>query len=224
MIKVYGKTTLLNDAEQQKKMLANRGISGTYTFQNGKMKEYTGSYEKKMLEFLDKVMGFGPDDIIMPGPTIDYIYKGDHHQWITDALIVPYNLIIEVKDGGDNPNKRVMTSYREKQIAKEEMITSMGTYNYIRLTNNQFDQLIQILYELKMQMINDNEQNRKAIVRVNEDVNLLQEAVLDGIHLKPLNSTEDPFEKELEKSMQHTNTSSVVQGILESQDIYFFLK
>ena len=73
-------------------------------------------------------------------------------------------------------------------------------------------------------MINDNEQNRKAIVRVNEDVNLLQEAVLDGIHLKPLNSTEDPFEKELEKSMQHTNTSSVIQGILESQDIYFFLK
>lgn len=216
MIKVYGKTTLLNDAEQQKKMLANRGISGTYTFQNGKMKEYTGSYEKKMLEFLDKVMGFDPDDIIMPGPTIDYIYKGESHQWITDALIVPYNLIIEVKDGGDNPNKRVMTSYREKQIAKEEMITSMGTYNYIRLTNNQFEQLIQILYELKMQMINDTEENKKAIVRVNEDVNLLQEAVLDGIHIKPLNSNEDPFEKELEKSMKTNTDNTAVQSILES--------
>lgn len=197
MIKVYGKTTLLNDANQQKKMLANRGISGTYKFENGKQKEYTGSYEKKMIEFLDKVMGFDPNDIIMPGPTLDYEYKGEHHQWITDALIVPYNLIIEVKDGGDNPNKRVMTSYREKQIAKEQMITNMGTYNYLRLTNNQFDQLLEVLYELKMQMINDSEENRKIIIKINENSNLLQEAVLDGIHLNTLNPYEDSFEKEL---------------------------
>lgn len=215
MLKVYGKTTLLNDANQQKKMLANRGISGVYTFQNGKLKEYTGSYEKKMLEFLDKIMGFDPDDIIMPGPTIDYIYKGEHHKWITDALIVPYNLVIEVKDGGDNPNKRVMTTYREKQIAKEEMITNMGTYNYIRLTNNQFEQLIEILYELKMQMLNDNEETRKAIIRVNEDTDLVHEAVLDGIHLSPLNNYEDPFERELKESMKSSNNSSTIKSFLE---------
>ena len=212
MMKVYGKTTLLNDANQQKKMLANRGISGVYTFQNGKMKEYTGSYEKKMLEFLDKIMGFDPDDIIMPGPTIDYVYKGKHHQWITDALIVPYNLVIEVKDGGDNPNKRVMTTYREKQIAKEEMITNMGTYNYIRLTNNQFEQLIEILYELKMQMLNDNEDTRKAIIRVNEDTDLVHEAVLDGIHLSPL-GYEDPFEKEMNQMMNRRGNT--VKPMLE---------
>ena len=217
MMKVYGKTTLLNDANQQKKMLANRGISGVYTFQNGKLKEYTGSYEKKMLEFLDKIMGFDPDDIIMPGPTIDYVYKGEHHKWITDALIVPYNLVIEVKDGGDNPNKRVMTTYREKQIAKEEMITNMGTYNYIRLTNNQFEQLIEILYELKMQMLNDNEETRKAIIRVNEDTNLVHEAVLDGIHLSPLNSYEDSFEKEMNQTMNRSNT---VKPMLESSNNY----
>ena len=215
MLKVYGKTTLLNDADQQKKMLANRGISGTYTFQNGKLKEYTGSYEKKMLEFLDKIMGFDPDDIIMPGPTIDYVYKGKHHQWITDALIVPYNLIIEVKDGGDNPNKRVMTTYREKQIAKEEMITNMGTYNYIRLTNNQFEQLIEILYELKMQMLNDNEETRKAIIKVNEDTDLVHEAVLNGIHLSPLNSYEDPFEREINQMMNRSNSSNAVKPMLE---------
>lgn len=223
MLKVYGKTTLLNDANQQKKMLANRGISGTYTFQNGKLKEYTGSYEKKMLEFLDKVMGFDPDDIIMPGPTIDYIYKGEHHQWITDALIVPYNLVIEVKDGGDNPNKRVMTTYREKQIAKEEMITNMGTYNYIRLTNNQFEQLIQILYELKMQMINDNDENKKAIIRVNENADITQEAVLDGIHLKPLNSYEDSFEREINEKMNTNNSNSAINSFLEMYNYTFKL-
>jgi hypothetical protein len=212
MIKVYGKTTLLNDANQQKKMLANRGISGTYKFENGKQKEYTGSYEKKMIEFLDKVMGFDPDDIIMPGPTLDYEYKGEHHQWITDALIVPYNLIIEVKDGGDNPNKRVMTSYREKQVAKEQMITNMGTYNYLRLTNNQFDQLLEVLYELKMQMINDSEENRKVIIKINENSNLLQEAVLDGIHLNTLNPYEDSFEKELDTKFNTSRNTILLES------------
>ena len=168
MLKVYGKTTLLNDPEQQKKMLANRSISGIYKFTNGKVKEYTGSFEKKFLVFMDTIMGYDPDDIIMPGPTLEYEYKGEKHQWITDALIVPYNLIIEIKDGGDFKNNRSMVSYREKQVAKEEMITNMGKYNYLRLTNNQFGQLIDILYELKMQMIDDSDDNKKAIVKIHE--------------------------------------------------------
>lgn len=168
MLKVYGKTTLLNDPEQQKKMLANRSISGVYKFSNGKIKEYTGSFEKKFLQFMDTMMGYDPDDIIMPGPTLEYEYNGEKHQWITDALIVPYNLIIEVKDGGDFKNNRSMVSYREKQVAKEEMITNMGKYNYLRLTNNQFGQLIDILYDLKMQMIDDSDDNKKTIVKIHE--------------------------------------------------------
>ena len=173
MLKVYGKTTLLNDPEQQKKMLANRSISGVYKFSNGKIKEYTGSFEKKFLQFMDTMMGYDPDDIIMPGPTLEYEYNGEKHQWITDALIVPYNLIIEVKDGGDFKNNRSMVSYREKQVAKEEMITNMGKYNYLRLTNNQFGQLIDILYDLKMQMIDDSEENKKTIVKIHESLDEL---------------------------------------------------
>lgn len=173
MLKVYGKTTLLNDPEQQKKMLANRSISGVYKFSNGKIKEYTGSFEKKFLQFMDTMMGYDPDDIIMPGPTLEYEYNGEKHQWITDALIVPYNLIIEVKDGGDFKNNRSMVSYREKQVAKEEMITNMGKYNYLRLTNNQFGQLIDILYDLKMQMIDDSDENKKTIVKIHESLDEL---------------------------------------------------
>lgn len=173
MLKVYGKTTLLNDPEQQKKMLANRSISGVYKFSNGKIKEYTGSFEKKFLQFMDTMMGYDPDDIIMPGPTLEYEYNGEKHQWITDALIVPYNLIIEIKDGGDFKNNRSMVSYREKQVAKEEMITNMGKYNYLRLTNNQFGQLIDILYDLKMQMIDDSDENKKTIVKIHESLDEL---------------------------------------------------
>ena len=52
MIGRYGKTTLLNDPEQQRKMLANRKISGKYLWRDHVHETpYTGSYEKSFLEF-----------------------------------------------------------------------------------------------------------------------------------------------------------------------------
>ena len=167
MLRVFGTYNILNDMEQQEKMLKNRSISGIYKFQNGKIKDYVGSYEKKFLEFCDLMLGMEPDDIIMPGPTIEYNYKGQKHKWITDALIIPYNLVLDIKDGGMSPNNREMVSYREKQIEKEKVITSQGEYNYLRLTDNQFPQLIAIMYELKLQNL-DNPESNKTISRVHE--------------------------------------------------------
>ena len=59
---------------------------------------------------------------------------------------------------------------REKQVEKEKMITKLGEYNYLRLTDNNFDQLLYILAELKMQMIDDSEENKKIIIKINEEV------------------------------------------------------
>lgn len=165
MIKVYNKTTLLNDPEHQQTMLANRRISGKYKFQDGTNHTYTGSYERKALEFMDKVMNIKSSDIMCPGPKFEYEYEGKKHIWITDIYYIPLNLIIEVKDGGSNPNNREMISYREKQIAKENMITKLGTFNYLRLTNNNFSQLLYIIADLKMKML-DND-SRKSI-HINE--------------------------------------------------------
>lgn len=53
MIQKYGKDTLLDEPEHQKKMLANRSISGEYEWSNGEKTTYTGSYERRFLEFLD---------------------------------------------------------------------------------------------------------------------------------------------------------------------------
>lgn len=179
MIKVHGKYNLLNDPERQEKMLANRKISDTYRFADGGRHVYTGTYERKALEFLDKVMGFHSRDILSPGPTLEYKYKGQKLKWITDIMLIPFNLVIEVKDGGSNPNNRQMPTYREKQIAKETMITNLGKYNYLRLTDNNFEQLLDIIAELKMQMVDDTEENRKVLIRVHEEVNLLKEDELD---------------------------------------------
>ena len=66
MIGKYGKVTLLDDPEQQKKMLANRRISGLYSWSDDPRIKilYTGSYEKEFLEFLDLDLHFDPKDII----------------------------------------------------------------------------------------------------------------------------------------------------------------
>lgn len=168
MIRVHGKVSLLDDAAHQAKMLAHRSISGTYVYSDGTKFTYTGSYEHKAIEFMDKVLNCNSKDIIMPGPVIDYTDQyGNSRQWITDIYYVPYNLIIEVKDGGDNPNNRQMDKYRAKQISKETELIKLGEYNYLRLTDNKFVQLMEVLALLKDQEINEPNTNNK-IIRINE--------------------------------------------------------
>lgn len=167
-IKVHNKPTLLNDPEQQEKMLANRKISGTYTFTDGGKVTYTGSYEKKALEFIDKVLEIPSKDIQAPGPVLEYEFEGTKHLWITDIYYIPGNLLIEVKDGGSNPNNRSMDSYRAKQVAKETMVTDIGIFNYIRLTNNDFAQLLAVFADMKNKALL--EENPKATIHINEEV------------------------------------------------------
>ena len=168
MIRVHGKVSLLDDAAHQAKMLAHRSISGTYVYSDGTKFTYTGSYEHKAIEFMDKVLNCNSKDIIMPGPVIDYTDQyGNSRQWITDIYYVPYNLIIEVKDGGDNPNNRQMDEYRAKQVSKETELIRLGEYNYLRLTDNKFVQLMEVLALLKDQEINEPNTTNK-VIRINE--------------------------------------------------------
>lgn len=168
MIKVHGKATMLNDIEHQEKMLASRKISGKYKFTDGGVCVYTGSYEKKLLEFMDKVLNVSSGDLIAPGPVIEYDFNGEKKQYITDFFYVPYNLIIEVKDGGSNPNKVIDQSVvRQKTHAKEEAIIKLGKYNYLRLTNNNFVQLLDIFIDLKEQSFEEGDSN-SPVYHINE--------------------------------------------------------
>ena len=166
MMRTRGVTRISATEEGQKKMLANRKISGTYVMSDGAKKTYTGSYELKGLEFMDKVMHIKSSDILCPGPILEYSFEGKTHIYITDFYYQPYNLIIEVKDGGDNPNKRNMPEYRAKQIAKEQFIIKHTNYNYLRLTNNDFSQLLAVFANLKMQMV---ENTGERVIHVNEN-------------------------------------------------------
>ncbi len=153
--KYNGKTKedFLNDPKFQDKMLKGRSISGDYKFEDGGVLPYVGSYERNFLEFMDKFLHVKSEDIQAPGPTIEYFYQGKKHFWITDFYYIPYNIVLDIKDGGKNPNNRAMDTYREKQIEKEKAIQKTNKFNYLRLTDNQFDQLLDMVLELKESMI-----------------------------------------------------------------------
>ena len=157
----------LDDPEVQKKMLAGRRISGNYTFHDGVTHSYVGSYERNCFEFMDTVMNIPGKDIMSPGPTIYYEWNGEKHPWILDWMYIPALLCCDVKDGGSNPNNRPMEDYRDKQIAKEEAIAKSGKYNYIRLTDNNFGQLLAAFADIRYGVINHDPLNH---VYINEAV------------------------------------------------------
>ena len=146
------KKEMMSNPQHQDMMLKNRSISGIYKFEDGGKVPYVGSYEKNFLEFMDQYLHVSSIDIQAPGPTIEYYFEGKKHFWITDFYYTPYNLVFDIKDGGSNPNKRQMDEYRAKQRNKEAAIIEQGEYNYLRLTDNKFDQLIEIMMDLKDSM------------------------------------------------------------------------
>jgi len=164
-----GKFRPTETAEGLEKMLAGRKISGKYKFSNGKEVVYTGSYERKALEFMDSVINIKPEDLMIPGPPMKYVLDGETKIYIPDMYYIPYNLIIEIKDGGTNPNKAWKDS-RRRTLAKEEYIIKHTDYNYIRLTNNSFDQLLHVFADLKMSLVDDAKDDKavKRIIHVNE--------------------------------------------------------
>lgn len=166
-MKKAGKENQMNDPEHQKKMLDGRKISGIYKFSDGVEKTYCASYEKQLLEFMDLVCRIKSEDVETPGPVIEYVFEGKKKFWITDVYFKPFNLVFDVKPGGNNKNTHPgMEINRRKQKAKQVQIRKDGIYNYIELTDNNFGELFTILKELKMNMINGN--NNK-IIKIYED-------------------------------------------------------
>lgn len=161
MIAKYGKTTLLNDPEQQKKMLANRSISGVYTWSDGKKISYTGTYEKAFLEFLDKDMMYESSDILSPSPhAFTYQFQGKNHFYIPDFYIISLNLEVEIKDGGANPNMhpKIQAVDKQKERAKDLVMQSnKNLFNYIKIEDKDHEKFMRYLLVVKDRFLdNDN--------------------------------------------------------------------
>lgn len=158
MIGKYGKVNLLNDPEQQKLMLSHRKISGKYLWSDHVHEsDYTGSYEKSFLEFIDHIMRFDPEDVFAPSPhTYYYMYNNKKHFYIPDFYIGSLNLEIEIKDGGDNPNNhhKIQEIDKVKERLKDEVMSSnRSTFNYLKVINKNNSIMFRYLEKAKNNMI-----------------------------------------------------------------------
>lgn len=171
MINKHGEVYLTRNPEHQRKMLANRKISGEYEWSDGSAKlGYTGSYELQFLKFLDLVMNFNSTDIISPAPQ-NFYYKdpeGKERFYFPDFFIPSLNLIIEIKDGGDNPNKHHKIQEVDKKLEKlkDAEMLKQTKFNFVKVSNKDYTGFINYLIDLKQ---HDPETCKAPLIRINEN-------------------------------------------------------
>lgn len=190
MMRVYGKTNLLSDPKHQEKMLANRSISGTYLWSDGKHKfTYTGSYEKFAIEWLDKVFDIDPDTVQMPGPILEYEFKGEKKHWITDIYLTEFNLIIEVKDGKDENTHPGFRENREREEAKDLLMKNQKVFNYVKITHKNMMQLVAVLSKIRLNNITSTDEEEGNIhkkpdptIVINESAKIRKESIQEKIN------------------------------------------
>ena len=111
MLSKYGKTHILNEPEQQKKMLDNRKITTDYKWEDGSVSRVTSKYERDFLEMLESTYGFTQQALSEP-PTLYYSLSKDQTAfYLPDFYIPSMNLIIEIK--GSNPHYQQRDSHKE---------------------------------------------------------------------------------------------------------------
>lgn len=145
MISRHGKVHLLDDPMQQRKMLAAKKISGTYTFKNGMKVPYTGTYELDFVRMLDTFLAFDPNDLMMPSPhTYSYEYHNpddkEHegtHFYIPDAYIPSLNLEVEIKQN-TNKHPKILRIDKVKEAQKDAMMATIPGVNYIKIVDKDY--------------------------------------------------------------------------------------
>ena len=153
MVDKYGKEHLLNDPNMQRKMLKNKGISGTYKFSNksGQV-DYVGSYEKDFLYIMDHIMGFSAKDIMGPSPhNYIYMYEGKAHVYIPDFYIPNYNLEIEIKTD-ENMHHKIQKVDKVKEQLKDEVMTKNPSINYFKIMDKDYTEFFKYLTDKKFEI------------------------------------------------------------------------
>lgn len=147
MINKYGKITLLNDPDHQRKMQEGRKIAGKYKWSDNSTElPYLSSYELDFFQHLDRDLHWPSSDIISPSPhNYTYKYKDKDHFYIPDAYIPSINLEIEIKSS--EREDRQNPESRDKEMIKDQLMKSCShLFNYIKIYDKkytEFDNLVQ---------------------------------------------------------------------------------
>lgn len=151
MIDKYGRVHLLNDPEQQRKMLQNRKISGYVEFSDGK-RSYVGSYEKDFLEYCRDKLGLKAKDIESPSPhTYTYKFEGEDHFYIPDFYIPNLSLEVEIKTHKTTHPKFVAVDFK-KEAAKTEMMQTLKDVSYVVIPDKDYTEFTKMYFSLRAQI------------------------------------------------------------------------
>ena len=133
MLSKFGKYHILDNPEQQKKMLDNRGISIEYKWANGEITTVNSKLEEKFLLYLEATYKFNRH-CFMEAPTIYYkLDNGTSTFYLPDFYIPSLNLIVEIK--GSNPHYQERDSYKEK--LKEQYTRGEG-FNFVQINDENY--------------------------------------------------------------------------------------
>lgn len=148
-MRVFGKAKVIDDPDFQIKMLKNRKISGTYTFEDEGNVDYVGSYEKDFLQMMDQFMEWNSADILGPSPNIyTYIYEGKEHFYIPDYFITTLGIEVEIKSQ-TNMHHKIQAVDKVKEAAKDKVMAKDKSITYLKLNDKNYNLFFEYLLARK---------------------------------------------------------------------------
>ncbi len=195
-IKVYNTPTLLNDMEHQREMQHNRPTAGKYKFSDGRTVDYLSSLEKSFLWFCDTVLEL-KSNMILTSPKIFTYYDPKakkNRQYDPDFYLPDYNLLIEIKDGGEhsNSNPAFIEETRYKTELKDEMMRKQTEYNFIKIVDKNYGPFVELLYSI-VHDEHKKQPNKNAFVVISEAACTDPEEVIDFTFDPPYTNIENLY-------------------------------
>lgn len=156
--------------EHQLKAIAGRNYSGKYTFKDGGEIGYSSSYELDFLKFIDEEMEFNSSEIDQCEIIFEFFFDGKNRFHIPDYYIPAHRLVIQIKDGGDNPNmnSNIQTTGRARQKLSDKAIIDSGCYNYVKIVNKDYSNFVSIIKLLKERSLSNNNDSKEVIICIPE--------------------------------------------------------
>jgi len=164
MKKVHGVTHTTKLPEQQQKMQDNRSISGTYKFNSdGIIVNHMGSYELDFLKYIDNELCIDGSELMKCPHYFEYVHEGQTRIYMPDFFFPNFNLIVEIKDGGSNPNMhhKIQSVDKVKETLKDTVMKSQRNFNYIKIVNKQYNSFLYLINLIKDTSFDDPDFSKK---------------------------------------------------------------
>lgn len=166
MKKKYGKEHVCDEPMHQIEMIKGRKNYDYYTFADGGKVGYMCKLELEFLRFCDIVLEFKSNEVEAMGVVIKYHDENGRERFtILDFYLNMYSLVIEIKEGGDNPNTHpnYIANTKNKEKYKDIALVQQKEYNVVKIYNNDFRSLVKVLFQIKNDMLKNKKPTKQFI-------------------------------------------------------------